>query len=68
MNTSRVARTEAENMQPQAPKQPGETDTLPDFLLSAVPPCVVELIADPEAQTQPSKTRAELLADGQCEV
>lgn len=53
-------------------KQPDQSKTrdkvLPEFLLSPVHPCVVELISDTDQQTQPSKTKAELLADGQCEV
>ena len=48
--------------------QHGEEGVLPEFLLSATPPCVVELVLYPRQQTQPSKTEAELLADGQCEV
>jgi hypothetical protein len=43
-------------------------DALPEFLLSPVSPCLVELVPDPAQQTSPSKTQAELLADGQCEV
>jgi hypothetical protein len=49
-------------------RQQGEDRALPEFLLSPMPPCVVELVPDATQQTQPSKTRAELLADGQCEV
>ena len=41
---------------------------LPDFLLTAVQPCEVKLVSDLSKQTQSSKTKAELLADGQCEV
>jgi len=41
---------------------------LAEVLLSVVPPCEVTLVSDPSQQSQPSKTRAELLADGQCEV
>jgi len=41
---------------------------LPDFLLSAVQPCRVKLTPLPSEQTPPTKTKAELLADGQCEV
>ena len=41
---------------------------LPRFLLSAAQPCEVQLISDASQQSQPSKTKAELLADGQCEV
>jgi hypothetical protein len=40
----------------------------PTFLLSAVQPCQVKLVPDASQQSQPSKTKAELLADGQCEV
>jgi hypothetical protein len=40
----------------------------PKFLLSAVQPCQVRLVCDASQQSQPSKTKAELLADGQCEV
>ncbi len=52
-----------EKLHPQ--DQDGE---FPAFLLSATPPCVVKLVASVENQTIPSKSRAELLADGQCEV
>jgi hypothetical protein len=41
---------------------------LPEFLLSPVSPCTVELVPDAVLQTQPSRTEAELMADGQCEV
>lgn len=41
---------------------------LPAFLLSTVQPCQVKLVASLSAQTRPTKTKAELLADGQCEV
>ncbi len=43
-------------------------DRLPKFLLSAVQPCQVVLVSDGAEQSPPSKTQAELLADGQCEV
>jgi hypothetical protein len=49
-------------------EQEGTGLKLPRFLLSAVQPCEVELVSDASQQSQPSKTRAELLADGQCEV
>jgi hypothetical protein len=45
-----------------------EDGTLPEFLLSPVSPCLVQLVSDPVQQTRPSRTEAELLADGQCEV
>lgn len=58
-------REATDQLQPESP----ETDArLPEFLLSAVRPCRVELIVDPDRQTAPSRSRAELLADGQCEV
>ena len=57
----------AQNEGPQREPEAAAAD-LPDFLLSAAPPCQVELIADPRRQTRPSRTWAELLADGQCEV
>lgn len=41
---------------------------LPSFVLSKVSACPVEIIWDADKQTWPSKTEAELLADGQCEV
>jgi hypothetical protein len=50
-----------------AERQPAQV-RLPEFLLSAVRPCEVQLVPDTSEQTQPSKTEAELLADGQCEV
>ncbi len=40
----------------------------PAFLLSSAPLCTVKLVDRVDEQTTPSKTRAELLADGQCEV
>ncbi len=40
----------------------------PKFLLSLVLSCVVELVPDATQQTYPSRTKVELLADGQCEV
>ena len=49
-------------------EQKEEKASLPQFLLSIVPPCKVELVSKVSRQTQPSKTKAELLADGQCEV
>lgn len=48
--------------------QPDEDKSIPEFLLSPVPTCVVELVLDAVQQTRPSKTETELLADGQCEV
>jgi len=46
-----------------------DTDVkLREFMLSTVQPCEVKLVPDASQQTQPSKTKAELLADGQCEV
>jgi hypothetical protein len=49
--------------------QRGETSVkLHKFLLSAVQPCEVKLVSDVSQQSRPSKTKAELLADGQCEV
>lgn len=49
-------------------EQSGKGGILPEFLLSFVSPCIVELVPNVGQQTQPSKTKAELLADGQCEV
>lgn len=53
----------------QAQVKGRDTDVkLREFMLSTVQPCEVTLVSDASQQTQPSKTKAELLADGQCEV
>jgi hypothetical protein len=49
-------------------KLQSEEVSLPEFLISSTSVYVVKLVSDEAQQTQPSKTRAELLADGQCEV
>jgi hypothetical protein len=53
---------------PVCVEQPTPTARLPRFLLSAVQPCEVVIVPDVSEQSPPSKTQAELLADGQCEV
>lgn len=49
-------------------EQKEDDGRLPRFLLSAMQPCEVRLVSDASQQSSPSKTKAELLADGQCEV
>ncbi len=56
------------NQKPAVDKQPQVETKMPSFLLSKVPPCQVEIVVEAGQETQPSKTEAELLADGQCEV
>lgn len=53
---------------PEPPSDGDQENPLPAYLLSPAPPCTVELVPDAAQQTPPSKTEAELLADGQCEV
>ncbi len=48
-------------------KRPPEP-RLPRFVLSSIAACQVEIVQDQTEQTRPSRTEAELLADGQCEV
>jgi hypothetical protein len=66
VNTLQKNKTPPPNTNPES--QHGEEGALPEFLLSAMPPCLVELVLDPAQQTRPSRTEAELFADGQCEV
>ncbi|MBN2145923.1 MAG: hypothetical protein JW726_00990 [Anaerolineales bacterium] len=65
MNTS--PRREPQTAPCEADAQVADS-SLPDFLLSALQPCLVALTSQVNEQTPPSKTKAELLADGQCEV
>ena len=53
---------------PTSAEELREFENLSEFMLSITPPYSVVLVTEPEQQTQPSKTQAELLADGQCEV
>ncbi len=53
---------------PAGAKMPEPGPRLPVFVLSKVTPCEVEIVQDARKQSEPSKTEAELLADGQCEV